>query len=437
MKESSICEFCNNIFESNDKRYKYCSDKCKYYNNNKTYICINCNNEFDVHKSRNTPKFCGIKCRKEYGLIKKICRECGNDFKTSKKLNHGYCSNECRIARASTPYNCDYCGMEFIAPSKKLRDNKSGVFCSQECSQKGRTKGIYVKCEYCSKDVYKMQSDIIDAKYYYCNIECRAKHQSDKGSIMLICKYCKKEYKSKKSKKDISLYCSKECMDKYRSEFYVGENNPKYNQKKVNCSECGEEFTVKASKLLKQDRFYCSKDCQIKYIHNPINITEKQINGRKIFLEKAITNIKNTLTTPHIAINSILDNENINYKNEKHIKYYSLDIHIIDYNLAIEVNGDFWHCNPIKYIEPKYKQQNKVIRSDKAKHTYVKNKYRYEILYLWENDINKNKDMCKMLILHYIKNKGIIDNYHSFNYSINLNNELILNENIIVPFQDR
>ena len=35
----------------------------------------------------------------------------------------------------------------------------------------------------------------------------------------------------------------------------------------------------------------------------------------------------------------------------------------------------------------------------------------------------------------YINNNGVLINYHSFNYSIK-NNKIMLNDNIIIPFQD-
>ena len=41
-------------------------------------------------------------------------------------------------------------------------------------------------------------------------------------------------------------------------------------------------------------------------------------------------------------------------------------------------------------------------------------------------DINENFELCKKLIELYIKNNGKLENYHSFNYELNDNNELEL-----------
>jgi len=106
--------------------------------------------------------------------------------------------------------------------------------------------------------------------------------------------------------------------------------------------------------------------------------------------------------------------------------------------LYIEVMGNYWHATPLRYNENKYmlnKTQQKGLRNDKAKHTYVKEHFNKEILYLWESDIEKNLDMCEKLILKYIECKGILENYHSFNWELS-GDQLCLRNNIIIPYQD-
>lgn len=127
---------------------------------------------------------------------------------------------------------------------------------------------------------------------------------------------------------------------------------------------------------------------------------------------------------------------NVGYINEQSYKYYCVDNYLFESNLIIEVMGDFWHSNPLKYIDNINSIQQKRIPKDKAKHTYIKNNYNVEILYLWEDDIYNRPYLCERLIKQYIKSKGILPNYHSFNYHIK-HNKLESNENIILPYQDR
>ena len=102
----------------------------------------------------------------------------------------------------------------------------------------------------------------------------------------------------------------------------------------------------------------------------------------------------------------------------------------------IEVQGDFWHCDNRNFKEIKYLIQAENIKNDKSKKTYIYNKYNINILYLWEEDIENNLELCKQLILEYINNKGILSNYHSFNYNIISNNKLCINKDIMIPYME-
>ena len=116
-------------------------------------------------------------------------------------------------------------------------------------------------------------------------------------------------------------------------------------------------------------------------------------------------------------------------------QFFSVDNYLVDYNLIIEVQGDYWHTNPLKFTSNITNSQYDRIGRDKAKHSYIKNHYDIECLYLWESDILKNQKLCSMLVVKYINNNGILDDYNSFNYSI-VDGELALNDNIIVPYSN-
>jgi hypothetical protein len=97
--------------------------------------------------------------------------------------------------------------------------------------------------------------------------------------------------------------------------------------------------------------------------------------------------------------------------------------------------GDFWHCDIRKYKNINYINQYNAIIRDKSKNTYIKNQ-NMNVLYLWENDINKNLDLCSELIKLYINNEGNLNNYHSFNYNIT-NNNINLSKKLIIPYMQR
>ena len=60
--------------------------------------------------------------------------------------------------------------------------------------------------------------------------------------------------------------------------------------------------------------------------------------------------------------------------------------------------------------------------------------YKFEILYLWENEIINDINLCSLLLEKYIETNGILCDYNSFNYYVNDNGTLQLKENIIHPY---
>jgi very-short-patch-repair endonuclease len=78
------------------------------------------------------------------------------------------------------------------------------------------------------------------------------------------------------------------------------------------------------------------------------------------------------------------------------------DFYLPDYNILIEIDGDFWHCNPIKHSEPVCKTQEINIINDKFKTEWAQTNG-YKLLRFWENDINNNILEVKKTLLENIK----------------------------------
>jgi very-short-patch-repair endonuclease len=98
---------------------------------------------------------------------------------------------------------------------------------------------------------------------------------------------------------------------------------------------------------------------------------------------------------------NILDLLNIKYQQffyAKDIKAF-YDFYLPDYNVIIEVDGDFWHCNPnSKHNIPKYKTQQQNIIKDQIKTQWTIDNG-YKLLRFWENDINNNIKQVKQTLL--------------------------------------
>lgn len=270
------------------------------------------------------------------------------------------------------------------------------------------------------------------------------------------CKYCNKEIKKPISVylKNKNMYCSLDCYWKHKAETTpIGADNSFYKRVQIVCTNCGKDIEVIPFDYNKTNKFgdnhnFCSQQCYWEYRKkyyvgeksSTFNIeytSERREKMRKIAFDNS-RNSNRFDSSIQLIINNVLDKNNIMYKREHIIEFYAIDNYLIDNDLFIEVMGDYWHSSPLKYNKEKYKInsiQSKTLQHDKQKHTYIKNHFNKEILYLWENDINNNKDVCESLILTYINNDGILKNYHSFNYHIE-DDELILNDDIITPYQD-
>lgn len=116
----------------------------------------------------------------------------------------------------------------------------------------------------------------------------------------------------------------------------------------------------------------------------------------------------------------VLREMEIEFKPEFHIKYKADDgkIRWKKYdakvkNVLIEVNGDYWHANPIKYKETQefvFPGGEKIT----AKQIWNMDKYKEEIalangytmLTIWENDIKQNKDKVIENIKNYINRES-------------------------------
>lgn len=115
---------------------------------------------------------------------------------------------------------------------------------------------------------------------------------------------------------------------------------------------------------------------------------------------------------------NILDDIGINYEIEKLYGKYSIDIYLVDYDLCIEIMGKYWHLDNRLYEEKtKYKTQSGIVEKDARKKKYIES-WGTKILYLWEIGISANEELCKNLLLMFIRNPDNIKSYHSSDYCI-------------------
>ena len=78
------------------------------------------------------------------------------------------------------------------------------------------------------------------------------------------------------------------------------------------------------------------------------------------------------------------------YRVNAKTRNFVYDFYLPKYNILIEVDGDFWHCNPnTKHKLPKFKTQKANVINDQRKDNWAKNNG-FKLLRFWESDINTN-----------------------------------------------
>lgn len=84
------------------------------------------------------------------------------------------------------------------------------------------------------------------------------------------------------------------------------------------------------------------------------------------------------------------------------IAYKFYDFKVKDKNIVVELDGDYWHCNPEKFPNgPIDKIQRKGIKNDKFKTTLAEGNG-FRILRVWENDFRTRKHEVVNKVLQFI-----------------------------------
>ncbi len=297
-------------------------------------------------------------------------------------------------------YNCFICGDEFV--SNRPIPNASNMICSDECQREFDISYPTVKqCLYCGKKFHVIKGDV-----KFCSYDCKRLYcQENRPEQEYMCDNCGQTFTTQVKKHNQYKFCSWECYQKFQRK--------RVFKPEITCEICGRKFI----RQYPSQRF-CSVQCQCKW---------QSTQRGHVPMPRKDSSIET-------IIKGILTNKGISYINNKHFSYYEVDAYLPDFNLGIEVMGGYWHGDNRLYPKISQMQLQSAYR-DKRKHTFISNHQGFNILYLWENEANNNQELCELLIEKYIANKGVLENYHSFNYLVK-DNELKLQQNLIKPYME-
>jgi len=261
---------------------------------------------------------------------------------------------------------------------------------------------VEVICDNCGKNI-KLKGKSYIKKHNFCNRKCygefRKKYYvgsnvySYKERKVYYCKNCNKEILSldcvMKNKKNI--FCSRECRNEYDSKIFKGNGNPNYKNGdiEIKCLYCGKSFE---RPYAQKDRAkYCSKECKNKHWSEVLSKTPENQERLRQQGINAMKKSKNKFTKPEKVVYEYLqDNNIICIPQYPMYNRFVVDFYIPSLDIVIEVLGDYWHGNPLKYPKEKLtERQLKHQQKDKIKMEYLTNN-NHKVYMIWENDIYKD-----------------------------------------------
>jgi very-short-patch-repair endonuclease len=161
-------------------------------------------------------------------------------------------------------------------------------------------------------------------------------------------------------------------------------------EKLRNDKERGKKISKKLKGVPKTEmsKIKNSKSQKIRYKNNP-KLKEDASIRRIKWLKSNLSNKKSKLESKFETILNLL---NIKYEFQHEFQKRLFDFKIKDKNILIEVDGDFYHCNPnTKHSEVLYETQSLTKKNDNYKNTLCQN-HGMILLRYWEKDINERPE---------------------------------------------
>jgi hypothetical protein len=221
---------------------------------------------------------------------------------------------------------------------------------------------------------------------------------------------------SKKLKSNPEKYASKYPT---KIEYYL-DKGMTAEDAKIKISEIQNRFSLNKciEKYGKEDGVRIFLDRQNKWMLTMENKTDEEkieINRKKLFNNSGYSKVSQSLfwrIYDHFQNNDIrfeeLNSEIIRYdkENKKHYKYDYIDF---TSKKCIEFNGDYWHCNPIKYDENYIQPIMKVSAREIWQKDHLKNKWNidrgYKVLTIWESEYRKYPQQTLEKCIRFINEK--------------------------------
>ena len=390
----------------------------KYFTMKIELICQCCNKPFETEFKFRDKKFCSRDCyfedvrngktkmgRNKDEVIREFreCKVCGKDFEVKKKHSKEMCSNECRIKwgerdgvkekriesikkTVQEKYGVDHV-WNIKNVHQKTIDSRDNVLMGLKVSEslKNKTKEEWFKINQKKENTKEL---VYGDKHY---------NNNGKISESLLERYEKDgdEINKKRENTTISKYGVKSTLQLDICRSKLEEIRPIVHKKSIESRRRNELLHV-IEKLLIHDL-----ELNGEYIHGGTNnfkckkcdnIFTSTVIGSGLIPICRKCNPPATQTEISKLIKDILEEYNIEYivNDRKPIYPYELDFYIPKNNLAIEVNGNYYHSEMLG-------QKNKNYHINKTK---LCNEKGIKLIHIFEDEINDKYSIVKSRILY-------------------------------------
>lgn len=369
-----ICEICGVEFDSKLSNRRFCSSKCQRKN-----LDIKISNELIQNGVENVDyvicKWCGLAVKRIFGghINKHHKGKNAKDY----KLEFG---EDVLIQTPDDKHNCS------VNSGKFMKEDKYRKMFSEK---------------------FKGENNPMSKK--------NASEQKRKETSPFSIEFYKKRYPDLseeeciKLRKDKQIEYQKDSLNWNHSEYWVNRGMTKEEAKdKVSELQArGLDFLIK--KYGEEEGYKRWKDRNNKWKLKMFCSERGLKTGRSKIADELFNNIYNRLDIEDESDIMTGDNEmsiQVNDKNgDLHIFRY--DFTIKSKNRIIEFNGDYWHCNPLKYNE----DYTHPIRKQTAAYVWqwddykkrIANKFGYEVKVVWEKEYNDDPEGVVNSCMEFLK----------------------------------
>jgi hypothetical protein len=190
----------------------------------------------------------------------------------------------------------------------------------------------------------------------------------------------------------------------------IGENNPFYGKKHSEESKkliSNKKIGIRTSDHMSTDKYKKIVSDLLKERWRSGKMEKTRLKLSQLMKDKHTNGIFKSInrSKAEFEIIEYLESKNIECQSSYRVESKIFDIYIPKYNLLVEYNGDYWHCNPKKYKADYFnKKKNKTAEElweyDKNK-LYLAKKYNYNTIVIWESDYKQNKNILKEIFNNY------------------------------------